>query len=351
MPDWLDEAGLDLVAAMQVAPRAGVRVLAEVLATSPSTVSRRLGRLAEDGLLKVVGRLNWSALARVRPQHLWISAAPGAAGRVAREVAMLPETQFAAVTSGRADVYCFVHPMSRAENADLVTERIGSIPQVVASQTEIMLRPFTTAARWQLDRLTEAQKSRLREENPVAHETGSVQLSEDERRVANVLREDGRTGAAEIARQLGMSQSTAYRLAQDLLERGIVVPQVQIDPAAVGFPLEAVISLATDLRSIAEDGPRLAERPSARFVSMVAGTSSLIYYGVFRDEDDLAEFLTDDLGSFEGIKTLEIAVVLRVLKRDWLLKDSALPGKAGSSIGERPHRTAAGQGKEPWRTT
>jgi DNA-binding Lrp family transcriptional regulator len=321
MAELLDAADLDLVAALQRAPRAGVRLLAEVLEMSASTVSRRLTRLIEARLLKVIGQLNWSVLSEAPPQHLWISARPGAAGQVARDVAALPETQFAALTFGQADVYCVLQPAARAENADLIIERVGGIPGVLSSRTEVALRSYAAAPTWQLDRLTSEQETRLREENPTAGDAIRADLGEDERRVARVLQQDGRASAADIARRLELSQSTAYRIAQSLLERGVVLPRVEIEPVVLGFPLEAVISLTTELRSITVIATELGRHPTARFVSTVAGTASMIYYGTFRDEGELADLLTGDLAALDGVKAVEVAVVLRVLTRSWLPGD------------------------------
>lgn len=325
MPESLDAADLDLVAALQRSPRAGVRLLADVLEMSTSTVSRRLARLVDERLLKVIGQVDWSVFSDAHPQHVWISARPGTAGQVARDLAALPETQFAAITSGRSDVYGILQPGARADGADLITERVGGIPGVVATHTEIALRSYASAATWLLDRLTPEQEARLRRENPAQRETSSTTgLSADERRVARALQQDGRASAADVARRLELSQSTAYRVIQALLERGAVVPRVEIEPAVLGFPLEAVISVTAELRSITGIAAALGRHRSARFVSTVAGTASMICNGAFRDEDELSDLLTGDLAAIEGIRAVEIAVMLRVLTRYWLPRDGVL---------------------------
>ena len=80
--------------------------------------------------------------------------------------------------------------------------------------------------------------------------SGLERLSAEEGEVAWVLRRDGRASSAEIARALGNSASTAYRLTQSLLERGLVQPRVEIEPAVLRCPLEAVISLAISAGSM-----------------------------------------------------------------------------------------------------
>ncbi|MFD8161928.1 hypothetical protein [Streptomyces malaysiensis] len=64
--------------------------------------------------------------------------------------------------------------------------------------------------------------------------------------------------------------------------------------------------------------PRAARRPSARHGSIVAGTSSVIHHGVFRDEDGLADPLTLDPAKPPGITAREVSVVLDVPRRYWI---------------------------------
>jgi DNA-binding Lrp family transcriptional regulator len=132
-----------------------------------------------------------------------------------------------------------------------------------------------------------------------------------------VLQRNGRASTAEIARELGMSASTAYRLTQSLLDRGLVQPRVEIEPSLLGYPLEVVISLATSAGSMQEIAAALSTHPSAHYVTTVAGTSSVIHHGPFRHEDDLADFLAGDLGRHSGVTRFEISVVLQVLMRYW----------------------------------
>lgn len=97
----------------------------------------------------------------------------------------------------------------------------------------------------------------------------------------------------------------------------LVQPRIEIEPALLGYPLEAVVSLATSASTMRETATALAAHPSARYVTTVAGTSSVIHQGVFRHDDDLATFLTDDLGEHSGITAFEVSVVLHVLTRYW----------------------------------
>ncbi|MGC7094447.1 Lrp/AsnC family transcriptional regulator [Amycolatopsis lurida] len=319
----LNEADLDLVAALQVAPRASAAVLAEALDMSASTVGRRLARLAEQRILRVIGQVEWSARAEGNPRHVWVTTQPGAAGRVAHALAQLPEAQLVAETSGRSDVYLAAHLRDRAQARELLTERIPGVPGVAGTHSELVLRALTRADSWRLHRLSEAQVDHLaRAEEPVGTaSTTGLKVSEDERRVLGLLQLDGRITAAEAGRVLGLSQSTTYRLIQSILRRGIVRPRVEVEPALLGYGLEAVIALTISPGAIQPVAEELARHPSARYVSIVAGTTSVIHQGVFRNEDEMADFLTRDLAPLPGISALQVSVVLRMLRRYWIHRE------------------------------
>jgi DNA-binding Lrp family transcriptional regulator len=318
----LDDADLDLVAALQVAPRAPLSTLADVLGSSASTVARRLARLADERLLRVIGQVEWPMLAEGNPMHIWVATVPGQAQQVARSLAELPEVPFVATTTGRTDVYCSLHATRRAGARELLMNRIPSVPGVRSAHTELVLRASAKSDSWRLRRLGDDQLRALREVADPLDESATVatvaDLGAEELRAVELLRLDGRASAAEVARALGVSRSTAYRLTQSLLRRGLVRPRVEIEPALLGYALEVVVELHAAPGAIQQVADALARHPSARYVSIVAGTSSVIHHGVFRDEEGLAVFLTGDLAALPGITACEVSVVLDVLRRYWI---------------------------------
>ncbi|RKS08084.1 AsnC family transcriptional regulator [Nocardiopsis sp. Huas11] len=327
----MDELDLDLVAALQYAPRAPSSALAEVLGSSPSTAGRRLQRLQAQRLLRVVGQLDWSLVSDAHPRHVWLHAVPGRSVEVARQLARRPEIQLVAVSSGRADVYCVAHPSSRRQAVELLTSGIPSVEGVRSTQSDLVLRPVTRADAWALDRLPTERLAALlpyRTHVPEAGAVASEPLTADERGAVRLLHTDARIGSADVARELGVSQSTAYRLVQSLLERGVVRPRVEVEPERLGMRLEVVLSLTVHPGSIAQVAERLAAHPSARYVSVVAGEVSVIHHGAFRDEHALGRFITEDLAVMPGVTDVRSSVLLDVLRRYWVDRHEGLLGQA-----------------------
>ncbi|MFI7018380.1 Lrp/AsnC family transcriptional regulator [Streptomyces sp. NPDC050164] len=343
MENALDDDDLDLVAALQRAPRAPLSLLAQALGVSASTVGRRLARLESNRLLRVIGQVDLSVSGEGTPWHVWVSAAPGRTVDVARRLAELPEAAHVAVTAGQADVYCVVQPARRAEARDLLTRRIATLPGVRSTRTELVLRADTKSDAWRLPRLTEDQHQLLATYTAEERETDPggtdrpARPTGDELRTLRLLAADGRMTAAQVSRELGIGQSTAYRVTQSLLQRGLVRPRVEIEPALLGYALEAVVALTVSPGGVREAARTLARHSSARYVSTNAGTFSVVHQGVFRDEEGLAEFLTRDLAELDGVISFDVSVVLRALRRHWLDREdgrlAAVPGPTDTGSG------------------
>ncbi|MFD5316805.1 Lrp/AsnC family transcriptional regulator [Streptomyces sp. NPDC127098] len=325
----LDDVDLDLVAALQIAPRTPVNALAEVLDSSASTIARRLGRLRSERLLRVVGRLDWPLITTENPRQVWINCVPGRSAEVAGHILELAEVQTLLLTTGKADIYCTVYPLLGTDIFDLLTNRLPGIPGIVSTESQLVLRAHTMGQSWRLHRLDAEQTERLREHAvQVTGErlTSPEQLSDLERSALELMAANGRITAADIARELGVSRSTAYRTSQHLLECGALWPRVEIEPTLLGYPLNALVSLTAQPQAIPELLDTLGGHPSARYVSMVAGSSSVIHYGVYRDEEDLARFITHDLGAFPGVTGVDTCVGVRVLRRHWTARDGVRLG-------------------------
>ncbi|WP_245646358.1 Lrp/AsnC family transcriptional regulator [Nocardiopsis trehalosi] len=336
----LDDLDLDLVAALQRAPRAPINVLAEVLGSSPSTIGRRLQRLQAENLLRVIGQVDWSLFSDAHPRHVWLTTDPGRSEPVARRLAERPETQLVALTTGGADVYCVVHPAGRGQVRDLLTHAIPSVEGVRSTQSDLVLRPVTRADSWCLDRLSADRTAALAAYgDPVAADAADgpgEPPTGAERQAVRLLYRDARTGSAELARVLGVSQSTAYRITQSLLERGVIRPRVEVEPALLGMGLEVVVSLAARPGAVARVAGELGRHPSARYVSVVAGSGSVIHHGVFRDEAALERFLSVDLAGLPGVTGVRVSVVLDVLRRYWIMRSGVRLGAAAAPFPAAP---------------
>ncbi|KAA5828400.1 Lrp/AsnC family transcriptional regulator [Saccharopolyspora hirsuta] len=332
----LDDADLDLVAALQLAPRAPLNAVAEVLGSSATTVGRRIQRLQDQRLLRFISTAHWSLLITGNPYVVWIKCEPGATTEVAAAVQQIPEAQSILITSGDADIYCTIYPLPGTDLRGLLTRTLPATPGIASIQSHLVLSMSRHAVSWHLNRLTPEQEAALREHadaDPGSPPETLDPLSEAEFAVLRLLVEDGRLTAAQAARELDVSRSTAYRLIQSVLEKGAARPRVEIEPAVLGYPITALLTLDVQPQHVPEVLKSLGAHPSGRFTVMTAGPAAITHHGVFRDEAHLARFTTEDIGALPGINGLNMSTALAVLRRQWIPRENDI------HLGQKVHDT------------
>jgi DNA-binding Lrp family transcriptional regulator len=322
----LDDQDLDLVATLQLAPRAPFDVIARALETSARTVGRRFARLVDSGILRMICEVDWALLAEGVPANVWIRTVPGRIHDVARALADRADTTYVAVSSGRGDVFCVLHGMTRAATTRALTVELPQLDGVASVQTEWVLKRLVSSASWRLPRLSAEQVEVL---SPHVMPVGDGpapgtrrDLTKFERDTAALLRQDARLPFADIARTLSISESRARRTVTAMIETGLLRPRVEIDPPRLGYAIEVVLSLGCRPDTTDAVAAKITAHPATRFLGITAGTSIMTYHGVFGCERELADFLVHGLNSFGGVTTVECSVQGEVFKRYWLAHDS-----------------------------
>ena len=186
-----------------------------------------------------------------------------------------------------------------------------------------MVRRLASSSAWRLRQLgPEALEALaghdLSAEPPDGRQGHEQELGEQERAIAAVLSRDARAPFTDLARTLGTSESSARRLATSMFRSGLLRPRVEIEPRRLGFAVEVVLSVTCRPQALTALTAGLADHPATRFLGITAGSAILTYDGVFRDEDELANFLIDDVHSVDGISRVECSMQVEVLKRYWV---------------------------------
>jgi hypothetical protein len=88
-----------------------------------------------------------------------------------------------------------------------------------------------------------------------------------------------------------------------------------VDPAALGFQLEVIMHVKVEPQRIEATARALAATRQVRYVSATTGAGDLTCDAVFRDSDDLYEFLTTTVGKLRGVLSIDTDLVLEAVKR------------------------------------
>ncbi|AUL45955.1 transcriptional regulator [Bordetella trematum] len=304
----LDNTDLACLIALQADPRASWRELGAAAGIAERTVARRIKRLLEADALRVIAETDPLAAGRGVVLHAWMRCRAGRVPEVAEELARLENCQLVVTLAGSADLMAELTLADEADMPELVTRILPSMAGVEHVDARLVLRSFRRAGQWRI-------QSQGEPEPGAAPTSPPAPLNETEQRMAAWLKRDGRASLAELAEHAGVSEPTAQRLLQGLLERRALSLRVEVEPALVGFPVEAVVSVQVRPQAVNALAAHLARDANTRCLFGTSGPSQLFWHVLCRDSTQLWDVVTRRLGEMDGVLNSDVAVVMRAHKR------------------------------------
>lgn len=138
-------------------------------------------------------------------------------------------------------------------------------------------------------------------------------IDEIDRAILRVLAADARTPNNAIAELVGIAPSTCHGRIRALRDRGVIRGfHADIDPAALGLGLQAMIAVQLNVHSRAQintfvrDVPKL---PGVVSVYHVAGSDDYLLHIAVRDSDALREFVLDHLTGHPAVRHTETSLI------------------------------------------
>ena len=305
----LDDTDLACLVALQAEPRASWRELGAATGIPERTVARRIKRLMDAAALRVIAEPDPLATGRGVVLHAWVRCRSGRVPDVAERLAALDSCQLAVTLAGSADLMAELTLADAADMPDVVTRVLPSIDGVEHVEARLVLRPFRRAGQWRI----QAQPDGAAAE-PAAAQPPAALTDAEQRMVAYLMR-DGRASLAELAEHASVSEPTAQRLLHNMVERRALSFRVEVEPALVGFPVEAVISVQVRPQAVDALAAHLALDPNTRCLFGTSGASQLFWHVLCRDSLHLWDVVTRRLGELDGVLNSEVGVVMRAHKR------------------------------------
>ncbi|MFF3691418.1 AsnC family transcriptional regulator [Streptomyces sp. NPDC002187] len=311
-PWWvtLDSLDLRLLHALQLDGRAPFSRIAEVLNVRDRTVARRYERLRAAGAVRVAavtdrrrtGHAEWLIRLRVLP---------GGAAAIAHALARRPDTAWVTVASSGTEIVCTFRTNDRGP-APL--EALARHPQILKVDAHWLLRDLMDS-RWlaRTSALTAEEICALRSPGP--GDATQIRLTDFDRRLLPALAMDGRATYPALAQQTGWSESAIRRRLEELRRSGLLQFDVETDPELFGFSVQCLLWLTIAPSRLATVAQTLAADPEAAFVGATTGTHNLLAIAICRDTDALYTYVTDRVGSLNGVERVETTPVTSYIKR------------------------------------
>lgn len=312
-----------IVAALQLNGRATWNEVARHVGAEPRTVMRRAARLEESGLLRVIGVVDVLRCGLGIPVLVRYRCRPGTAPRVATALARRPQTRFVAVVAGSTDCVAEMVVPGHRELGAVTAEQVGSLPEVVETESLTVMHTFTSAHDWDPGVLDEAAVRQLRAGTGLQSfedrfwEQAPEELDELDLRIVEILAESGRLSYKDVAGRADCGERTAARRVESMVERGCLRFRTLAEPEVLGYQLEFMLWLTVDPGELDRAGNELARRPSTKYLSAATGRFNLVGQVVLGHYGELYAYTTQVVGSLPGLRAADITLQTQTLKRAW----------------------------------
>ena len=147
-----------------------------------------------------------------------------------------------------------------------------------------------------------------------------MRISDADCRILRVLQSEGRVSASELARRIGMSETSCLRRMKLLEEAGIIYGyQALVDRRQIGLSTTALIMVSTNQRTETDRKTFLraiTRNPQIISCAAVSGSHDYILEAVVRDIDELSDLTLRKLLELPSVTSISSSIVLKWIKRD-----------------------------------
>ncbi|MBV9515249.1 MAG: Lrp/AsnC family transcriptional regulator [Mycobacteriaceae bacterium] len=143
-------------------------------------------------------------------------------------------------------------------------------------------------------------------------------IDEVDRRILNALHDDARIPNSVLADMVGIAPSTCHGRLRRLQNLGVIRGfYTDVDPAAIGRPLQAMISVS--LQSHARGRIRhfireIRRLPQVIDVYFLAGADDFILHVAARDTEDLRSFVVENLNADPDVAGTQTSLIFEHLR-------------------------------------
>lgn len=135
--------------------------------------------------------------------------------------------------------------------------------------------------------------------------------------IIRILQRDGRTPNTDIARDLGVSESTVRNRISRLIEKKVIQIVAVADPFKLGLDVAAMIKIHSDVKKVDSVAAELSKINEIWYVALATGRSTFDVEVYVKNIHQLHQLLEKRIWPIDGIEQTETSVVMSYIKREY----------------------------------
>jgi Lrp/AsnC family transcriptional regulator for asnA, asnC and gidA len=322
--EQLDPLDRQIMAALVRNGRAPWRLIAEVLGQQERTVARRGNKLLESGAVRINAFINPAAVSSRAEFLLRVKAAPRELRQVCSWLADQDESSWVSALSGSNEAVAGMF-LAPDELTELLYQRLAKVEGIQSFTMMPLFNYFRTPSGWTPDVISKEQYAALHSDEDgrlAGTAAGRPPLDDTSRMLAMLLHGNGRATLDELASELSVAKATVGRRLDAMTSTGILFIRAIVDLAALGFPVESLITITCTGASTSTLGEHVASLPVTRWAA--ASGEQLVAQVAVTALEDLGLLLAD-LQKREGVASARSSIYAEVFKRNTVRYHDGIP--------------------------
>lgn len=136
-----------------------------------------------------------------------------------------------------------------------------------------------------------------------------------DKNIINLLMENGRMSASEIARRIGgISQRVIRYRIERIVKEGYIQISAITNPKSLGYSVTADVFLEVESGAIMDVAKKASEFECVSYVACSIGDRDISIQIVGHDTNEIYEFVTNVIGKIPGVRKTTTSIVPLVLK-------------------------------------
>lgn len=318
----LDLEDLELIHALQIAPRASWTQLASALRRHPATLSARWDRLRADGRAWVIGHRGASPLQGCMA-FIGVECQPGKRAEVLDRLCAIPEILTLEEAARAWNFRLTVLTRNWQEVVHNILPVVRNDPSILRTHVSVATKVKVMGDNWRLDCLSPEQQRRVAAWHPeVSRPPGLTPPHFEE--MMQVLARDGRATAAEVAAATGTHPTTAARQLRLGIETGLIVFRCELAQEYSGYPVACQWYVRVPGAELPAAEQYLRSHRTLRLCASTTGDANLTFVLWLRTPGEIPDIEAGLQAVASGVHVLESEVGVRTHKRmGWLLNDDS----------------------------
>jgi len=140
-------------------------------------------------------------------------------------------------------------------------------------------------------------------------------MDEKDRKIIELLQENSRISYTDIAKILGVTETTVRKRIAELEKRGVIKKYtIEVDPSKLGYKNVTILGMDVEPKYLLEAAKKLAELEEAKWVATSTGDHMIMAEIWTKNGEELFNLITKKISKIKGVKDLCPAIIMERIK-------------------------------------